>query len=363
MKIFKRVLFLLSLILVYVIVKELLEIYVLAKSFHPIAGYVLLITITAIVFYFILIPILKIIKMPRSFEPTMDRKEVPQALKQRIDSFKKNEYLIKSRFDFSTISYDEESYKRIVNALQIECENIRNRYVSRLFYSSSISQNGFIDAVLIFSASVNLVKEIFILYNGRVSNKDLLSVGKRIYYSIAIGGSEGVEYATEEIISKFTTEGLKSIPFVDKIISSIADGFINAVLLTRVSLITENYCRMIYIESEKDLFPSPVFIFDTTKHITSDMTDKINSTIKTMVKDKVINFPKLALNPAGYVLSESIGKMTSKTTKMTSDTIGMIKDGVEYGVGVVTSPFGTVASQFANFVKKRKEKKDSKQIK
>ncbi len=88
------------------------------------------------------------------------------------------------------------------------------------------------------------------LYHGRVSNKALW----------AIGGSEGVEYATRELFSKLATESIKSVLFADRIFGSLADGFVNAALLTRISLITENYCKLVTIESDKDLHPTSEFI-------------------------------------------------------------------------------------------------------
>ena len=80
-------------------------------------------------------------------------------------------------------------YSKRIELLVKECANIRKKYVAQLFYSSSISQNGFIDAMLVLSYSINMVKDIFVLYNGRVTNRDLFNIAKKIYYSIAIAGS------------------------------------------------------------------------------------------------------------------------------------------------------------------------------
>jgi hypothetical protein len=333
MTIIKRLIFILSLAILYIIFKELLELYMAAKSLHPIAGYILLIGILGFITYFIGIPIFKIIRMPRFYGPTKNKDEIPSIIKQRIDNFRNNNYLINRGFDFNSITYSEETYKKIIDELQTESQRIRKKYVSQLFYSSSISQNGFLDAILILSSSINLVKEIFILYNGRVSNRDILTIGKKVYYSMAIGGSEGIEYATEEIISKVTSEGVKSIPFIDKVMGSIADGFVNALLLTRISLITENYCNLIYIESDRSLLPSPTFILETTKNVTVDVVDKVKDILKKMAADKFeksVDYAKYALNPAGYVLkqcSQSIQKASTKTVYATTEAVNWVGSG------------------------------------
>ncbi len=380
MKIIKRIILFFSLLLLYIIVKEFLELYVNARSLHPIVGYLTLIALAGFVFYFIGVPIFRIIKIPKHYGPSQNKDEIPQILQARIDNFKTNKYLIKTGFDFSTITYDEESYQKIINVLKEENGKIRKKYVSRLFYSSAVSRNGFIDAVLILSSSINLIKETFILYNGRVSNKDLLTIGKKVYYAMAIGGSEGVEIATEEIMHSMTIKGFNSIPFIDKIIGSITDGFVNAVLLTRVAFITENYCTLLYIESEKRLYPSPKFVVDTANHITSDITGRIRETLGKMrdsavektvdystsaikdtaarignAYDKTIDYGKLAINPAAFVLSKSIETVSDKTDYITSGAVSLIKDGVT----LAASPFAYVLLKSTSLFKNDTKTSDS----
>jgi len=133
---------------------------------------------------------------------------------------------------------------------------------------------------------------------------------------MAIGGSEGVTYAADEIFSKFATGGVKSIPFADKIFSSLADGFINAALLTRISLITENYCKLVYIKSNKDLYPSPGFIATTTKFLVSDITEKLFDELVKMSKEKTGDLLKITVYPVRYVLAGAWTKVIETTEKV-----------------------------------------------
>ncbi len=304
MKIFKKILFFFSLFLLYLIVKEFIELYNLSKSIHPYFAYAVILILTAFLIYFAFIPIYQIFKMPQNYAPVKNRNDVPALIEKRINNFKKNKFLLSSNFDFSLITNDEESHKKIISFLEKESDRIRKKYVSKLFYSTSISQNGFIDAILILSSSVNLIKEIFILYQGRVTNRDLFIIAKKVYYSIAIGGSEGVEYAADEIFSKLSTEGMKSIPFANKILSSLADGYVNAALLTRVSLITENYCKYVFIESDRDLYPSSKFIITTTRFVTSDILNLVNRRLLKTPKEKLENIFKKTPNPLAFILGK-----------------------------------------------------------
>lgn len=304
MKTIQRILVAISVIALYIILKEFLEIYTLTRSIHPVFGYVTLVVIAGFTYYFILAPIIRIWRIPVAFGPARKKEEVPALLQRRMAHFRTNKFLQNAGVNPGELPATEEGYQQALDALQSEMERIRERYVTRLFYSTSIAQNGFFDAILIFSASVNLIREIFTLYNGRVSNRDLLIIGRKVYYSIAIGGSEGIEYATDEIISKLTSNGLRGVPFADKIFGSVADGFVNAVLLTRVSLITENYCRMLYIRSDRDLIPSGSIILKTARRVTSDVRAQLGHALKHLGQrswDRTRDYAQYAANPIRYV--------------------------------------------------------------
>ncbi|MBN2246787.1 MAG: hypothetical protein JW755_13195, partial [Candidatus Aminicenantes bacterium] len=228
MKMLKKILFFFSLFLIYLIIKEFLTLYVQIKSLHPYAAYAFLVLVCFVFAYFVIIPVLKILALPRVFGPIRNRELIPAEISKRMQNFRNNAYLQSIDFDISTVPENQEGYDQVVKQLEKKAENLRKIHVSQMFYSTAIAQNGFLDALFILSGSINHIKEMFALYHGRISNRELWIIARKIYYSMAIGGSEGVEYATEEIISKFASQGLKSIPFIDKILSSLADGLVNA---------------------------------------------------------------------------------------------------------------------------------------
>lgn len=333
MKALKKIIAFVSIFAIYFIVKEFIQLYVYLNSINQVLGYISLIVIAALVIYFVLIPIYKILSIPVYYGPVSDKSKVDALISKRMERFKKNNYLKSLSMNVSSMQISEASYKSIVDSLNIECRRIRKKYVNQLFYSTSISQNGFIDAVLILSASVNIVKEIFILYNGRVSNRDLWVIAKKVYYSVAIGGSEGIAYASDEVFSKFATDTMKGIPFLNKVLSSLADGFVNAALLTRVSIITENYCKTLFIKSEKDLLPSVSFIITTTKDLIAELVGKINTTLMSMVKEKTENILGKAINPVAFVLDKSVNTLKESTP------VNISKDVLSQGVHWVKSIF------------------------
>lgn len=338
--------FFFSIFVLYLILRELAELYLLTRAMHPIFGYGTLAVILAFAVYFIFIPIFRIVKIPKNYAPARSKRKATEIVRHRMKKFRNNPFLLDTEFNFDRIGDDEIGYRRVIEVLQKEAEKIRRKYVLQLFYSSSISQSGFLDAILILSSSVNLVKDLFILYHGRASNKDLWAIAKKVYLSMAIGGSEGVEYATQELFSKFATEGFRSLPFADKIFGSLTDGFVNAALLTRISLITENYCKLIIIESERDFYPSSEFILKTTKFITSDIVEKMTVEWIKMSKEKTVDYVKLAVNPVAHLFARTFGKVVEGTNKFTTYQKEVLKDmgrmanrPIIYGMGRITNAF------------------------
>jgi len=323
-KLIKKILFAFSFILLYLIVKEFLQLYTYLSNISEWLAAIVIVLIFVFLFYYGIIPILQIIFLPQSLGPTKNLTEVPQLREKRIMKLRGNNYLRYINFDFTDIQNDQVSYDKMINAISPECQRIRKEYVNRVFYGTAISQNGFIDAVIILSASVNTVKDIFVLYNGRVTYKDLIAIAKKVYYSIAIGGSEGVNYASEEVFSKFSTESIQSIPLISKVLSSLTSGYVNALLLTRISLITENYCTKLYIKNEKELSPSPAFIVTTAKNLTKDLMELVINHLKKITKEKSESIYSKTINSLKSIFDNSIDSADENNL---DDSIKNIKKG------------------------------------
>ena len=282
MKTIRNILFFFSIFLLYFVVREAISLFDAAFSLSPILGYAVLVLLAAVFLWFLLLPLMRILLMPRNPGPVGESGKEEALIAKRLALFRKNPYLKSIGFVFDPSKSEREQYDSAVAALNSECDRMRKEYVRRIFYGSTISQNGFLDAVLILSSGVNLIKDTFVLYSGRVSLKDLLTIGRMVYYSTVIGGSESVEYLTEELFSKLASDSLKGIPFLGRITGSIADGFVNAALLTRISMIAENYCSMTLITKRSDLYPKFQAVYSTTKHIVSGLLGDA----KDLAKDK-----------------------------------------------------------------------------
>jgi len=298
-KIIKRIIFFFALAVSVIIVREFLALYNDIRAIDEYWGYAFLVFISLILIYFVIIPVIKILSIPRIHPPVNELKDVDQLIEKRLNSYSKNKLIPL----FNTALNNRERYDESVKILSAEVHKVRKIYVARLFYSTSISQNGFLDALFILSASINLIREIFVIYNGRASNVDLLRLLRKIYTAVAIGGSETIEYATDEILQSITADTVKSIPFIDKVAGSLADGFVNALLLTRISYITENYCTKLLINNDKDLLPSYRMVYETTKILTKDIKDKMLWSFIKRKKGEEIKAEDIIPGPDDYTLA------------------------------------------------------------
>jgi hypothetical protein len=308
MSIMKRLLLFVMIGLAYLVIKEFLILYQAAKSLHPFAAYGLVIILSLFVLYFAILPLFSMLRLPGRFSPTRNPNEIQPIIEKRMKYLRRNPNLLGQGFDFSSVRPDQAGYDQIIKALQPEVKQLQKKYVIQVFYTTAIAQNGFLDALLILTLSVNLIKDLFVLYNGRVSNRVLWVIGKMVFQSMLIGGSEGAEYAVDEIFSKLFSKGVKSIPFASKILGSLVDGFVNAALVTRIGLITQNYCEMIFIESERSLYPAHKTVTSTTQILVSDLLNRISREIRSLAKNKAKEAVLSAVNPVEYVMNKALDR-------------------------------------------------------
>ncbi len=342
MKMIKKIALFLSLFLLYFIVKEFLILYHYSRSFHPIAGYGVLVILGLAIGYFIILPLFRIIGMPARLRPTTDPDKADKLIQTRMRYFSKNAYLKKTDFDFNSIPRNESGYNTVISYLKPEMKRIRKSYVTKVFYSTAIAQNGFLDAVLIISSSVHMIKEYFLLYHGRVSNRDLWKIARMVYWSMIIGGSEGIEYAVDEIISKLFGESIKGITFSTRILGSVADGLVNAALLTRIALITEKYCTKVYIKSNRELYPNYKTVVSLTQIITGDLLERISKEVKKLTRDKTRQLVAMAVNPVKYVIDKAFKRETG----------GMSED-EEFDKGFSRNPFSRFSVRLGSIFRKQ----------
>ena len=73
MQILKRIIYFISLFFIYIIIRELIELYYNAQSIHPIFGYAVLAIILIAFIYFVFVPLYKIFTLPVNPGPVLSK--------------------------------------------------------------------------------------------------------------------------------------------------------------------------------------------------------------------------------------------------------------------------------------------------
>ena len=92
-------------------------------------------------------------------------------------------------------------------------------------------------------------------------------------------------------------------------------------LTPHISLITENYCRMTYIESTRDLSPDPREILASTKAIVQEPIRHIKAQLNDIAKQKAIDFSRYALNPTRTVIEKALDKFRTQADEEETESV------------------------------------------
>lgn len=305
---FRRLMAFVGLVLGYVVIKEFLILHQAARAIHPAGGWVLLALLLLVLGYFVVVPLARIFLLPARLRPARDPEEIAKVARVRLRALRRSPVLRRLGVDAESYPSTPDGFKSLVAELGPESQRIRKKHVTQVFYATSIAQNGFLDAVIILSVATAMVRDYFLLYQGRVGNRELWRIGRLVYLSMAIGGSEGVETATDEILGKLVSSGIKSVPFAARLFGSVADGFVNAALMTRIAMVTESYCTRLFAESDRAFYPTMHAVVSATRTVTADLVDRLTAELRRMAKEQGGNAVKAAVSPVRALFTRAFAR-------------------------------------------------------
>lgn len=216
------------------------------ESIHWIFSAAFYIVSAIIVFYFLIMPILKIIKTP----------QLPPIDSISTNSHQKNKALAKivlDNYDLETtekqkLFFDYKSNKDMSGILNEIFDN-RLKQMNGLIYSNakyvflstSISQNGMFDGIASFFINVKLIKDMVSMLGFRPSYSQLLKIYANVLGSAIL--ARGIDELLEEIDVEAIIPALGNIPFINTVTSSVGGGALNAFFTLRIGYITKEYLK------------------------------------------------------------------------------------------------------------------------
>ncbi|MEP4532671.1 MAG: DUF697 domain-containing protein [Cyclobacteriaceae bacterium] len=357
-KILRRTFMFFSIVILYFIVKELLFLYSSLKDIHPYVAYGFVAIILLLTIFYIVVPIIRVLQIPVFKSPSFDAGDRNQILRSRLKSLRKNAHLVAAGVTQNQFESTEEEYNQYISALKPGVEQIRKQYVKRVFISTTIAQNGFLDAFILLSTNATMVREIFSLYNGRVNNLDLLKIYGSVYRVVIAGGSDITEDIAEGATTFLLGKSTESIPIFGKVAAAISDGIVNATLTTRISFIVERYCSLIIVKKRSDLKPTGAVV----KEIVKISTEPIVQAVKSIGKKRKAKVQDSTTDEnAKLAVTNIIKEAVEESAKGTEDEeeARSILNSLQSGASYIGSPFYSAGRFVSNSLSKKSPNKKS----
>ena len=154
--------------------------------------------------------------------------DLPEEQKLLLTNYKQNEeLLINLNFVF------EKSVKRQLNGIIIKNAKI-------VLISTAICQSARVDMATVFAVNLRMIKQLVVKCGFRPSMKNLSKLTINVFSTALI--AEGLENLTlNDVLPKTAMNSIEDIPFLGKVLESVAQGAANALLTVRIGCVARRY--------------------------------------------------------------------------------------------------------------------------
>ena len=237
------------------LINQISGLYLLIDSFNPTAAIIVLASVSIVSISLIVYPLLIFWRMPPPLIPPKNSSEISQyqnRLVQRLASntiLRQKNYVVKSPSDLAEAMkiLDREAAKTIKETATV------------IFLTTSISQNGKLDAFTVLGAQLRMTWKISKIYYQRPTLKEI----GRLYSFV--GASSFLAYELEDLditrqiepvaTALFKNASGRSVPLIGPaatlIMDSLLEGSTNAFLSLRVGILTRKYCSTLGVLDRK----------------------------------------------------------------------------------------------------------------
>jgi len=237
-------------------INQVAQLVNMASMIHPYLGIGLLIffLILGIAAVVSIVLILSKLEKPIAIANEENAEEYKQYILKLKNRLIKNKYLKKTQYVWDSNKTDIDSVNDAFAKIDEESQRLIKSSAAGIFTTTAVSQNGSLDGIFVFVTSIKLVWSISSLYNQRPALRDLLKLYINVFGTVlAARQIDDLDIVSEQlgqILPTVMTGALGSaVPGVSYITSFVADsvleGTINTLLILRIGLLTQYYCRSI----------------------------------------------------------------------------------------------------------------------
>lgn len=293
----------LGLVFLVFLVNQFYLLYQLLKGIHPwVGGLFVGLLAFALAYLLIRLVLLYIRSLPAPQLPDYPTQEdYDRYLEDMLACLSKNRLLSRDLLSDESRS-KEERVTIALDSLDREGEPIIRRHANSIFLSTTISQNGSLDAIMVLVTLVKMVWQLGQVYGTRPSLKSLgklyLQVASLVFMARSLEDSDLIPAQLEPMIAGLVGESMASaipgmVPMSNLIISSVMEGAINAFLTLRVGFIAQAYLgmerpkpknviqRQASLQAVKEL---GIIIKDSGKSVVTAFMDRVKRTARDTAK-------------------------------------------------------------------------------
>lgn len=227
------------------LVNQISGIYLLLADFSPWGAKIVLAILIVVVGLLLVSPLVLWVRMPSSLTKPSSESDVPRYQKLLAKRLKTNKHLL----EYYRTS-DSHELEIAVKQLDEKADKIIKDTATTVFLTTSISQNGKLDALTVFSTQMRMIWKVAHIYYQRPGLRELAA----IYSSVGLNSFVASEIEDLDISQQiepvaaalFKNASGKAVPWIGPsatlIMDSLMEGSTNAFLTLRVGILTRKYC-------------------------------------------------------------------------------------------------------------------------
>ncbi|MEQ9374538.1 MAG: DUF697 domain-containing protein [Imperialibacter sp.] len=231
------------------LVNQVYQIYHLALAVNETFGKLVLVALIGISAGILLVPVFLFLRLPQTLTPPKAEEQIPSHKRRVFKRLRKNKLLIAE----GLFPASEDQLEASLTRLNEEADKIIRQTALSVFLTTSISQNGRLDAFTILFTHSRMVWKICHLYHQRPGLRDLANLYANIgATTFLVSEIEDLDISLqlESLLSGVTkSTSFSSIPVVGPtatlVMDSLFEGSTNAFLTLRVGIIARQYCSCV----------------------------------------------------------------------------------------------------------------------
>jgi hypothetical protein len=236
-----------------IVVNQTAQVVQLTKTVHPVFGTVTLWGLLIAYGGMIGVPVVMLMRMPRPLSPpaTEEGAEFQEHLQRLGERLATNPRVLRAGITPS----DRKSVEQALWLLDEEANLVVKQMATTVFLTTSVSQSGRLDALLVLAAQSRMVWRIAHLFYQRPSLRELMHLYANVAATSFVAG-ELDDLELHQMIQPVVAGSLGAVGgaipgfqvFTSLVVGSLLSGSANAFLTLRIGMITKDYCASLVSE-------------------------------------------------------------------------------------------------------------------